>query len=394
VSVAAIEVRDVSKRFRLYREKPSSLKQRLLSSRSRAVEFWALRDVSFDVPQGSTLGLIGHNGSGKTTILKVIAGILRPTSGIVNQRGRLSALLELGAGFHPELTGRENVYLNASFLGLTRKDIDRTYDAIVEFAELEQFMDNQVKFYSSGMLVRLGFAVAVHVDPEVLLIDEVLAVGDEAFQAKCIERVRQFQREGRTIILVTHALGRVTELCDRAVMLHHGVVHKEGTPEDVVREMRYVLLGIEDPNFVPEEGSRAVEIAGVDLVAADGRTGVPILVGDPLTIQVDVRSNRPVDDLDVDFEALDGATNHPVLGARASAAGVVIPGFDGKKRVRFLVDAFPYQPGKYWVTVGLSSRSTGELFHVQTQRYAFDVIDVPRVQDRVEVPVRIEVDDL
>jgi ABC-2 type transport system ATP-binding protein len=394
VTAPAIEVRDVSKRFRLYREKPTSLKQRLLSSRSRAVEFWALRDVSFDVPHGSTLGLIGHNGSGKTTILKIIAGILRPTSGVVNQRGRLSALLELGAGFHPELTGRENVYLNASFLGLTRRDIDRTYDAIVEFAELEQFMDNQVKFYSSGMLVRLGFAVAVHVDPEVLLIDEVLAVGDEAFQAKCIDRVRQFQRDGRTIILVTHALGRVTELCDRAVMLHHGVVHKEGTPEDVVREMRYVLLGITDPNFVPEEGSRTVEILSVDLVGHGARTGVPILVGDPLTIQVDVRSGGPVDDLDVDFQVLDGATNHPVLEGRASASGVPIASFDGKKRVRFLVDAFPYQSGKYWVTIGLSSRRTGELYHVQTQRYAFDVIDVPRVQDRVEVPVRIEVDDL
>ncbi|MGZ4124174.1 MAG: ABC transporter ATP-binding protein [Actinomycetota bacterium] len=394
MTVAAIEVRDVSKRFRLYREKPSSLKQRLLSSRSRAVEFWALRDVSFDVPQGSTLGLIGHNGSGKTTILKIIAGILRPTAGIVNQRGRLSALLELGAGFHPELTGRENVYLNASFLGLTRRDIDRTYDAIVEFAELEQFMDNQVKFYSSGMLVRLGFAVAVHVDPEVLLIDEVLAVGDEAFQAKCIGRVRDFQREGRTIILVTHALGRVTELCDRAVMLHHGVVHKEGTPEDVVREMRYVLLGVEDPNFVPEEGSRVAEIAGVDLIAPDGRTGVPILVGDPLTIQVDVRSNHPVDDLDVDFQVLDGATNHPVLDARTSNGDVDVASFDGKKRVRFLVDAFPYQPGKYWVTIGLSSRTTGELYHVQTQRYSFDVIDVPRVQERVDVSVQIEVDDL
>jgi ABC-2 type transport system ATP-binding protein len=394
VSVAAIEVQEVSKRFRLYREKPTSIKQRLISSRSRAVEFWALRDVSFDVPQGSTLGLIGHNGSGKTTILKVIAGILRPTSGVVSQRGRLSALLELGAGFHPELTGRENVYLNASFLGLTRRDVDRTYDAIVEFAELEEFMENQVKFYSSGMLVRLGFAVAVHVDPEVLLIDEVLAVGDEAFQAKCIDRLRQFQRDGRTMILVTHALGRVTELCDRAVMLHHGVVHKEGTPEDVVREMRYVLLGITDPGFVPEEGSREVEIASVDLMTTDGRTGVPILSGDPLTIQVDVRSNRPVQDLDVDFQVLDGATNHPVLDARTSSAGLPIASFDGKKRIRFHVEAFPYQPGKYWVTVGLSSRQTGELYHVQTQRYSFDVIDVPRVQDRVEVPVEIEVEDL
>jgi ABC-2 type transport system ATP-binding protein len=394
VSPPAIEVQGVSKRFRLYREKPTSLKQRLLSSRSRATEFWALRDVSFDVPQGSTLGLIGHNGSGKTTTLKVIAGILRPTAGVVNLRGRLSALLELGAGFHPELTGRENVYLNASFLGLTRRDIERTYDAIVDFAELEDFMDNQVKFYSSGMLVRLGFAVAVHVDPDVLLIDEVLAVGDEAFQAKCIERVRRFQRDGRTIILVTHALGRVTELCDRAVMLHHGVVHKAGTPEDVVREMRYVLLGVSDPNFVPEEGSRAAEIVSVELIAPDGRTGVPILVGDPLIIQIDVRSNRPVVDLDVDFQILDGATNHPVLNARTSASAAPIEAFDGKKRVRFVLGAFPYQPGKYWVTVGLSSRQTGELYHVQTQRYAFDVIDVPRVQERVDVAVRVEVDDL
>ncbi len=394
MSPPAIEVQGVSKRFRLYREKPTSLKQRLLSSRSRATEFWALRDVSFDVPQGSTLGLIGHNGSGKTTTLKVIAGILRPTAGVVNLRGRLSALLELGAGFHPELTGRENVYLNASFLGLTRRDIERTYDAIVDFAELEDFMDNQVKFYSSGMLVRLGFAVAVHVDPDVLLIDEVLAVGDEAFQAKCIERVRRFQRDGRTIILVTHALGRVTELCDRAVMLHHGVVHKAGTPEDVVREMRYVLLGVSDPNFVPEEGSRAAEIVSVELIAPDGRTGVPILVGDPLIIQIDVRSNRPVVDLDVDFQILDGATNHPVLNARTSASAAPIEAFDGKKRVRFVLGAFPYQPGKYWVTVGLSSRQTGELYHVQTQRYAFDVIDVPRVQDRVDVAVRVEVDDL
>ena len=190
----AIEVDGVSKRFRLFREKPTSVKQRLLSTHSRAEDFWALRDVSFDVREGSTFGLIGHNGSGKTTILKCIAGILRPTSGTVRQRGRLAALLELGAGFHPELTGKENVYLNAAFLGLSRKETDKAYEAMVDFAEIEDFMESQVKFYSSGMLVRLGFAVAVHVDPDVLLIDEVLAVGDEAFQAKCIERIRTFQR--------------------------------------------------------------------------------------------------------------------------------------------------------------------------------------------------------
>src|SRR5919106_4982020 len=258
-AVDAIEIDGVSKRFRLFRQKPSSLKQRVLTARSRADELWALHDVSFDVREGTTFGLIGHNGSGKTTLLKCIAGILRPTSGTIRQRGRLAALLELGAGFHPELTGRENVYLNASFLGLSRKETDLVYDDVVAFAELEEFMDNQVKFYSSGMLVRLGFAVAVHVDPDVLLVDEVLAVGDEAFQAKCLDRIRRFQSEGRTIVLVTHALDTVREVCDEAVMLERGQVHAIGSPDDVVRTMRHRLLS-DDPSFVPEQGTREVEI--------------------------------------------------------------------------------------------------------------------------------------
>jgi ABC-2 type transport system ATP-binding protein len=391
---AAIEVEEVSKKFRLFRERPTSLKQRLLTSRSRAEDFWALHDVSFDVREGGTLGLIGHNGSGKTTILKIIAGILRPTSGTVRQRGRLAALLELGAGFHPELTGRENVYLNASFLGLSRKETDSAYQAIVEFAELEEFMDNQVKFYSSGMLVRLGFAVAVHVDPEVLLIDEVLAVGDEAFQAKCLERIRRFQQDGRTIVLVTHALDTVRAICDRAVMLHHGQVHALGAPDDVVREMRYVLLGQVDESFIPEEGTREVEIEAVDFVYPDGSGTGPLLREDPLAIQVDIRTNEPVADLDVDFAILDGATNHVVLDARTSSSGVDIGRFDGKKRVSFRISSFPYNAGKYWVTVGLTSRDSGRLYHVQTQRYLFEVVDAPRIQERVDVPVEVEIEDL
>ena len=394
MSVPALEIVEVSKKFRLYREKPTSLKARLLHSRMKVEDFWALRDVSFDVAEGGSLGLIGHNGSGKTTLLKIVAGILRPTSGIVRQRGRLAALLELGAGFHPELTGKENVYLNASFLGLSRKETDRAYDDVVAFAELEDFMDNQVKFYSSGMLVRLGFAVAVHVDPEVLLIDEVLAVGDEAFQAKCLDRIGKFRREGRTIVLVTHALDTVRQICDRAVMLHHGTVHATGAPDDVVREMRYVLLGVADSGFVPEEGTREAEIANVELIRGSGSSDRPMLRGDPLAIQVDVRTNEPVDDLDVDFQILDGATNHSVLDAKTSAGGIVIGRFDGKKRVRFRIPSFPYTAGRYWVTIGLTSRETGHLYHVQTQRYEFEVADAPRIQDRVDVSVDIEVEDL
>jgi ABC-2 type transport system ATP-binding protein len=394
VNAPALEVADVSKKFRLYRERPTSLKARILHSRMRAEDFWALHDVSFLVPEGSSLGLIGHNGSGKTTLLKIVAGILRPTSGFVRQRGRLAALLELGAGFHPELTGRENVYLNASFLGLSRRETDAAYAAIVAFAELQDFMDNQVKFYSSGMLVRLGFAVAVHVDPEVLLIDEVLAVGDEAFQAKCLDRIGQFQRDGRTIVLVTHALDTVTQICDRAVMLHHGEVHAAGAPADVVREMRHVLLGTTDPGFVPEEGTRQAEIASVELMWGSGASEIALRRGDGLTVQVDVRTNEPVADLDVDFQILDGTTNHPVLDARTSSHGIAIDRFDGKKRVRFRIGSFPYASGKYWVTVGLSSRDTGRLYHVQTQRYGFDVVDAVRIQDRVDVPIDVEVEDL
>jgi ABC-2 type transport system ATP-binding protein len=384
---AAIEIEHVSKRFRLFREKPSSLKARLISSRSRAEDFWALRDVSFEIHEGESLGLIGHNGSGKTTLLKVIAGILRPTEGAVRTRGRMAALLELGAGFHPELTGRENVYLNASFLGLTRKDTDAVYEDIVAFAEIADFMDNQVKFYSSGMLVRLGFAVAVHVDPEILLVDEVLAVGDESFQAKCLNRIRSFQAEGRTIVLVTHALDTVRQVCDRAVMLDHGELYAKGAPLDVVRELRYVLLR-KDPHFVPEEGSREVELAGVELIRDDGTTERPVRVGEDLTIQIDAKANQPVTDLVCAFQVLDSA-NYPVVDGREPIGRI-----EAKKRVRFDLRALPLVPGRYFVTVGLESGESGRLYHVQTQRYWFEVVDEERPHDAVEIRVDAATEDL
>ncbi|HEV8564864.1 MAG TPA: ABC transporter ATP-binding protein [Actinomycetota bacterium] len=387
MSTSAIEVEGVSKRFRLYREKPSSLKARMITSRSRAEDFWALRDVTFEVREGESLGLIGHNGSGKTTLLKVIAGILRPTEGVVRSRGRLAPLLELGAGFHPELTGRENVYLNASFLGLTRKDTERVYREIVDFAEIEDFMDNQVKFYSSGMLVRLGFAIAVHVEPEILLVDEVLAVGDEAFQAKCLGRIRGFQKEGRTIVLVTHALDTVRQVCDRAVMLDHGELYAKGAPLDVVRELRYVLLRT-DPNFVPEEGTREVELAGVELIREDGSTSRPVRAGESLTIQVDTKANREVTDLVASYQVLDSA-NYPIVDGR-EPIGLI----QDKKRVRFTIRELPLVPGRYFVTLGLASGESGRIYHVQTQRYWFEVVDEERPHAPTELRVDTTVEDL
>ncbi|HWL90311.1 MAG TPA: ABC transporter ATP-binding protein [Actinomycetota bacterium] len=387
----AIQIEGISKMFRLYRERPTSLKQRLLVSRSRSEEFWALRDVSFDIAQGSSMGLIGHNGSGKTTLLKCVAGILRPTAGSIRYRGRLAALLELGAGFHPDLTGRENVYLNASFLGLSRRDTDRVYDDVVAFAELEEFMDNQVKFYSSGMLVRLGFAVAVHVDPEVLLIDEVLAVGDESFQRRCLDRVRRFQSEGRTIVLVTHALDIVREVCDEAVMLEHGRLHAIGSPDDVVRTLRHRLLS-DDPHFVPEEGSREVEISGVT-IESDGGLRDIVHPGEGLTITVDLRADTAVPDAAVSFAVVSGSANRVVLEAKTSRLGVSLGPVDGKKRVRFRIPPAPWASGTYFVTVGLDSPD-GRLFHVQTQHYPLTVPEVDHVAHTLAVRPTVEIEDL
>jgi ABC-2 type transport system ATP-binding protein len=389
---AAIEVVDVSKRFRLYREKPTSLKQRLLAGRIRAEDFWALRDVSFVIDQGQTFGLIGHNGSGKTTLLKVIAGILRPTRGLVRERGRIAGLLELGAGFHTELTGRENVYLNASFLGLSRRETDGVYDDIVAFAELGDFMDTAVKFYSSGMLVRLGFACAVHVDPDVILIDEVLAVGDESFQARCLDRVRTFQREGRTIVLVTHALDMARQLCDRAAMLDHGLVHAIGSPDEVVREMRMTILK-HDLEFAREEGTREIEILGGAVLRGPDPLDGPVVPGESIAIQVDLKANESVDDPVVSFALHDGANNF-VFGGDTAEQGAALGRVEGKRRIRFRIGPVPFTGGQYWVTVGVHSRDNQRVYHVQDQRYSFEVRQLEGRRGQTFMPVEVEVEEL
>jgi ABC-2 type transport system ATP-binding protein len=256
--VAAIEISQVSKRFRVNHQRHADLKGRILSIGRRAPreDFWALQELSFEVADGETVGLLGHNGSGKSTLLKCVAGIMQPSTGFIKTVGRTASLLELGAGFHPELTGRENVFMNGQILGLKNRDIERRFDEIVEFAELEQFIDQQVKHYSSGMYVRLGFAVATNVDPDVLLIDEVLAVGDEAFQRKCLNRIRQFQREGRTMMFVSHSPELVRQICDRAVVLDHGQMIDIGPPGEAIRTFRESLMrGTQGPS-APRRGPR------------------------------------------------------------------------------------------------------------------------------------------
>src|SRR3954471_5849128 len=263
----AIQLTNVTKIYRRFGGKQfatlkSALLQRTILRELQPREtFQALNDVSFSVPRGSTFGVIGRNGSGKSTALKLVAGITKPTSGSVTVDGRISALIELGAGFHPEISGRENVFINGIMLGLTRREIQQRLDEIVDFAELRDFIDAPVKTYSSGMYMRLGFAVAIHVDPDVLLVDEVLAVGDEGFTHKCLDKFAEFKRRGKTILLVTHSLGLVERFCDEAHWLDHGVTKGEGDPKRVVAAYIIDVEDTEENELAKAEATRVAAAA-------------------------------------------------------------------------------------------------------------------------------------
>lgn len=237
----AVQIDQVSKKFRLYKERNQSLKSAIMRGRKSVHEdFWALKDISFDINAGETFGLVGDNGSGKSTLLKCMAQILYPDKGSIAMKGRVAALLEVGSGFHPELSGRENIFLNGSILGMSKQEIIAKFDSIVDFSGVSEFIDQPVKNYSSGMYVRLGFSVAIHVDPDILLVDEVLAVGDETFQQKCADKFVEFRREGKTVIIVSHALGTMMTMCDRLAWLNHGELQKVGEPESVVAAYRSI----------------------------------------------------------------------------------------------------------------------------------------------------------
>ena len=235
----AIEVKNVKKKFKVYFDKGSQLKERILfRNRNRYEERWVLDDVSFEVKKGEAIGLIGHNGCGKSTTLKLLTRIMYPDSGSIELKGRVSSLIELGAGFHPDMSGRENIYTNASIFGLTKKEIDERLDDINEFSEMEPFLDNPVRTYSSGMYMRLAFSVAINVNADILLIDEILAVGDVNFQAKCFNKLREIKAQGSTIVIVSHSMGQIEQICDRSIWIHEGKIKAEGPPRDI--DMEYL----------------------------------------------------------------------------------------------------------------------------------------------------------
>src|SRR5205807_10610943 len=307
-----IRMDGVSRRFKVYPRQGRTLKDLVLARGAmKPTEVWALRDVSFAVEPGHAVGLVGRNGSGKTTLLRLVSGIIKPTGGHVTVGGRVGSLLELGAGFHPEFTGREIVYLNGSILGLRRADIRRSLDEIVAFAELERFIDLPVRTYSSGMYMRLGFAIAAHLDSDVLLLDEVFAVGDESFQRKCFGKIFEFKQRGGTIVFVSHDASAVERLCDRAILLQDGLVAFDGPTHDAIVRYRQLLAGDRDPAErgagLKECGSGEARIEDVELLGPEGEPRTQCLAGEPLTLRFRVAADRPLPPLRVSLELRDSS---------------------------------------------------------------------------------------
>ncbi len=356
----AIVVDDVSKRFRLYRDKSTTLKERFTRLKGSVHEdYWALRNVSLEVPRGTTYGLIGHNGSGKSTLLRLMAGIHRPTSGRINVDGRVSALLELGAGFHPELTGRENIYLNGAILGLGRRVINSKIDEIIDFAGIEEFIDSPVKIYSSGMFVRLGFSVAVHVDPTILIIDEVIAVGDEDFQRRCFDHLYKLRNAGATIIMVTHSLNLVQSMCDNAAWLDHGELRAAGSAPDVVHEYLDQVNEVEAKRIEdagPGEGGEIhsaqelLTIENVEILDGKGRPTVVATPMEPLTIRLHWHSKvaQPVPLFSFAVESEAGVYVANPGMRTATADGELSP---GRGYIDYRMDELVLGPGQYTLSV-------------------------------------------
>ena len=378
----AVRFDGVSKRFTLHRERARSFQELALSlfrrrSGSRE-EFWAVRDVGFVVEQGETVGIIGPNGAGKSTVLKLISRIVEPTAGQVEVNGRVGALLELGAGFHPDLTGRENVYLNGSIMGLSRAQVRRRLDEIIAFAELEHFIDVPVKHYSSGMYVRLGFSVAVHTDPEILLVDEVLAVGDAAFQRKCLDRINGLRRQGVTILFVSHSAETVRAICPRVLWIDNGRLVSDGSAESVVARYLTHSWAAEEGSLGPEAGddrhwgSGEVRIVGVRLLDGCGQEKRLFQVGESLAVKMryhaERRVERPVFGLGI--HRLDGTH---ISGPNTHFAGLDIPAIEGEGDVLYRVDHLPLMEGTYLLSVSAVNQTDTVTYDYHDRLYTFRV---------------------
>jgi ABC-type polysaccharide/polyol phosphate transport system ATPase subunit len=412
----AIRISDVTKVYQRYSHrkqfrtlKSALLRGNLIQELKPDETFTALSGVTFNIREGATFAIIGRNGSGKSTLLKLVAGIAKPTSGVVEVNGRVSALIELGAGFHPEISGRENVFINGIMLGLSKREIHRLYDEIVEFAELEEFIDAPVKTYSSGMYMRLGFAVAIHVNPDILLIDEVLAVGDQAFVHKCLDKISEFRRRKKTILLVTHSLGLVEKMADEALWLDNGKTQLRGDPKKVVdaylaqvtakdekvlaaatakaraeaEEAEPSSETVEDADrqevepvsaFKREKGrwgSREIEITGVDLIGQDGEARHVFETGEPVTVRLQVKTTGTIRDF-VFGVAIFNADGVCCYGTNTHIEEFTPSEFSGEGEVRLVLEHLQLVEGSYFLDVAAHQRD-GYPFDYHRSLYTFRV---------------------
>lgn len=371
----AISIDHVSKKFRLYHEKNQYLKTTLLrGGRSRYEDFWAVDDVSFDIPTGSTFGIIGSNGSGKSTLLKCLAGILSPDKGQLTINGRISALLELGAGFHPELSGRENIFLNGAILGMTQKEITSRLDDIVDFSGLGHFIDTPVKNYSSGMVVRLGFSIAANVEPEILLIDEVLAVGDAEFQQRCYEKIEKFRHDGRTIVLVSHGLSQIEQMCDTVAWLERSKLKELGPSFEVVQKYNgasHHAIERDDDEIGDRWGSGEATITKVELLKSDLSSPV-FTTHEEMKIRIHYSAPSGINNavFGVRITHLHGMN---IWGTNTKRMGVAIPRLLGEGFVDLVIPHLQLLEGTYDLTIALSDLAEVNAYDHWEKRIRFDV---------------------
>ncbi len=396
-----IEVKNVSKKFRIHQEKSYSFKKDILRAlRGRGgqhEEFKSLNNISFRVEKGEMLGIIGRNGSGKSTLLKLLARILRPTEGEIEMRGSLSTLLELGAGFQGDFSGRENVYLNGSILGLSNNQVREKLGEIISFAELEKFIDTPLRNYSSGMCLRLGFAVAVNVDPDILLIDEVLSVGDESFQKKSLNKILEFRRKGKTIVFVSHDLHTVERICDRAILLEKGELRAQGEPREVIEEYQLVVREHDyqrkatragKQRLTRQKGAREVEITNLSFLDKQGNKKTEFISGESLVCRIEFRAREEIEDISFGIALYDDRGNE-YFGTNTRRANYDPGKVKGKGAIEFHLQRLILPPGEFQVTAAAHSKDELTVYHWLERFHSLKISKPEEEEKGVHCEIRI-----
>lgn len=376
----AIKFQNISKSYKLRRSLARSAR---FVDAKRNSDFWALKDVDFEISRGETVGLIGPNGAGKSTILKVLARVTVPTKGSFAITGKLGALIEVGAGFHPDLTGRENVYLNAAIMGMRKREIDAKFDQIIAFSEVEKFLDMPLKFFSSGMIVRLGFAVAAHIDPDVLLVDEVLAVGDTAFQAKCLNKIAELKDQEKTIVLVSHTMPSILRHSSRVLWVDHGTIQAFGDPDETVERYLRTVHKYDAPASTTDLSAvtdSPIRIASVSVRNAELQTQVPVKYGEAGYVDIEYVVSRAIEDpvLGLTFHDV---TDFPLGGFTSRFGGIGIDGSEGTHLVRLQLAPVLFTRGSYGVTVAIQDSRIQRYLDMRPRAATF-MVDGPSVASR------------